>query len=84
MYVPRDTSPEAMRVQIEVWRRMTDSRRFAAAMELSENLRRMALAGIRASHPEYSEEEAKLALFERMHGKELVDRVWRRRSQLDA
>lgn len=80
MYVPRDTTPEAMRVQIEVWRRMGGSRRLAMAMELTESVRRMALNGIRASHPEYSEEEARLALFERMHGKEFVDRIWRNRS----
>lgn len=79
MYVPRDTTPEAMRVQIAVWRRMSDGQRLAAAMELTESVRRMALNGIRACHPEFSEEEAKLALFERMHGKAFVDRVWRHR-----
>jgi hypothetical protein len=84
MFRPRDTAPEAMRVQIEVWRRMSDAQRLAAAMELTENVRRMALKGIRASRPEFSEEEAKLALFERMHGKAFVDRVWRRRSLVDA
>lgn len=79
MYVPRDTTPEAWRVQIDVWRRMTPERRSLLAAELSENVRRTAMEGIRARHPEFSDEEVRLALYEQIHGKEVVDRVWRNR-----
>ncbi|HEV7282533.1 MAG TPA: hypothetical protein VGN57_20180 [Pirellulaceae bacterium] len=80
MYVPRDTTPEAMRVQIEIWRRMTPEQRSLLAPQLCEDVRRNAMAGIQARHPGYSEEEVRLALYELIHGKEVVDRVWRKRA----
>lgn len=83
MFVPRDTTPEAMRVQIEIWRRMTPKERLDAAMGLTESMRQLTMRGIRARHPEYSEEEVRLALFERIHGKELVDRIWRNRRSVE-
>lgn len=81
MYVPRDTTPEAMRVQLDVWRRMTPERRSLMAAQLCEDVRQNAMAGIRARNPQFSEEEVRLALYELLHGKDVVDRVWRNRDE---
>jgi hypothetical protein len=42
---PADTSPEARRVQVEAWRRMTGEERLLLAFQLSEDVRRIAEAG---------------------------------------
>lgn len=81
MYVPLDTTPEAMRVQIEVWRGMSPERRSLLAAQLCEDVRENAMAGIRARNPQFSDEEVRLALYELIHGKEVVDRVWRNRAE---
>lgn len=41
----RDTSPEARRVQLSVYRLMSPARRVAIALEMSEDARRIARAG---------------------------------------
>ncbi len=43
----RDTSPEARRVQVSVYRSMAPARRVAIALEMSEDVRRVARAGAR-------------------------------------
>jgi hypothetical protein len=59
--VPPDTDADAHAVQTDVYRRMGGRGRVAVAFRLSEALRRIASAGIRARHPEYSDEEIRLA-----------------------
>jgi hypothetical protein len=46
-----DTSDEAARVQTEVLRRLGPARRIAIACEMSETVRELARARIRAAHP---------------------------------
>ena len=53
----RDTSDAAERVHTEVYRNMPPARRVAVAMEMSDRIRDIALAGIRARHPGLSEKE---------------------------
>lgn len=71
-----DTSPEAHAVQIEIYRRMSPSRRGELALELSDALRRASLAGIRARHPEYDADQAFLALARLEHGDVLFQQAW--------
>ncbi len=53
----RDTTAEAELVQLTAIRAMDGAARLRQAMELSEAMRRLALAGLRVRHPEYSERE---------------------------
>jgi hypothetical protein len=54
----RDTTEAAERFHAEVYRNMPPARRVAIAMEMSDSIRDIALAGIRARHPGLSEREA--------------------------
>jgi hypothetical protein len=59
---PLDTSPEAERVQTEIFRRMTPERKLRAAAELRQLVRQSLTEGVRMRHPEYSEEQVRLAM----------------------
>jgi hypothetical protein len=52
-----DTSPEAERVQIEIWRRMTPAEKFAVFAALQRDVELLAEAGIRRRHPEATDRE---------------------------
>lgn len=54
-----DTSPEAARIQIEIYRRMSGAERLALAFEISEFAREFCLAGIRRRHPDWGEAEVR-------------------------
>jgi hypothetical protein len=71
-----DTTPEAHAAQLAVWRRMGPERRLLLALQMSDEIREVALCGIRHRHPDYTEEEARFALFRHLHGHELFVRVW--------
>ncbi len=62
MSIPRDTSPEAAKVQLEIYRRMTGSQRVELAYRISMSMRETAASRIRAEHPEWGEEEIKREL----------------------
>jgi hypothetical protein len=59
---PLDTSPEAERVQIEIFRKMTPERRLRAASELGQVVRKLLVNGVRQRHPEYDDEQVRLAV----------------------
>ncbi len=59
---PLDTSPEAERVQIEIFRKMTPERRLRAATELTQLVRKSLTEGVRMRHPDYNEEQVHLAV----------------------
>lgn len=59
---PRDTSDEAMGAQLESYRRMTPEARLQVALELTEMSRRLLADGIRARHPEYDDDQVRLAM----------------------
>ena len=71
-----DTSPEAAEVQVAVWRRMTCDQRVAMAFELSENVRQIAAEGVRQRHPDYSDEEVRLAVIRLQLGEELFQEAF--------
>ena len=60
--IPADTTPEAWWVQVEIFRRMTPGRRLELAIEMSDNLRKIVAAGVRSRHPDYTEEQVRLAV----------------------
>ena len=63
-----DTSPEAARIQAEIFGRMTPSERLLLALEMSESIRDVALAGLRSRRPELSEHELRRELMSIMYG----------------
>ena len=71
-----DTTPDAEAMQLELYRRMTPGRRVMIAYEMSMMARRITLSGIRSRHPEYTDDEAKYALFRILVGDELFRRAW--------
>jgi hypothetical protein len=75
-FIDGDTTPEAARVQLEVFRGMPPGKRLELAIQMSEDLRHVVLAGVRQRHPEYSEEENRLAAIRLTLGDELFRRVY--------
>lgn len=59
---PLDTSPEVERVQVEIFRRMTPERRLRAAAELTQLVRKSLAEGVRTRHPEYNDDQVRLAM----------------------
>jgi hypothetical protein len=78
-----DTTPDAARVRLAIYRRMAPQQRCAIAAQMSADARAIALAGIRQRHPGYDEQQARLALFRLLLGDELFRRVWPRAAVLD-
>jgi hypothetical protein len=70
-----DTSEAARDVQLAATRRLTPSERVGLAVEMSEAARRIAIDGERRRHPELTEEQARRAVFRRMWGAALAERV---------
>jgi hypothetical protein len=73
---PLDTSPEAHRAQIEIYRRMGPEGRAAALLRLNGLARALAIAGIRSRHPDYDDTQANLAYARLVLGDEWVVKVW--------
>ncbi len=71
-----DTSREAAEVQLAVWRGMTCDQRVAMAFELSENVRQIAAEGVRQRHPDYSNDEVRLAVIRLQLGDELFQEAF--------
>ncbi len=67
----RDTTREAREVQLEAVRRMAPEERLQRGLELAELVRALLAAGVRARHPEYSEEEVRLAVIRIVLGEKL-------------
>lgn len=65
---PRDTSEKAAALAAELNRRLGPEQRILQALELSDSLRLMAMAGLQSRHPEYSEEELSRALTVQLYG----------------
>ena len=73
---PRDTTPDAHRRQLDGFRSMDPATRVRLAWAMSEEARAVSAAGIRARHPEYSDDEVRLALARLVLGAELAAAAW--------
>src|SRR5205814_1163348 len=74
--IPADTTPEAWRVQLEIYRRMSPSKRLELALRMSDSVREIAVAGMRARHPEYNERQVQLAVNRLLLGDELFRKAF--------
>ena len=59
---PLDTSSDAEKVQIEIFRRMDPEKRLRSAALLSQTCRTLLAEGVRKRHPNYDEEQVRLAV----------------------
>src|SRR5579863_9255790 len=73
---PSDTSPEAWRVFLDLVRRATPGERMKRALELSQTVRSLAEAGMRARHPHAGEREIFLRMARLYLGDELAQTVY--------
>jgi hypothetical protein len=75
-----DTTPEAQRVQDDIYRRMSPARKFRLIFHTYEMGRQLAMAGLRMRHPDVTEEEI-WHLWARQHlGDKLYEEVYRGRN----
>jgi uncharacterized protein RhaS with RHS repeats len=68
---------------MEVYRRLGPAGRVRLAASLSADTRALTRAGIRSSHPAYTDEEVDLALRRVLYGDDLFGRVWPGRSLIE-
>jgi hypothetical protein len=69
--IPRDTSREAFWMQCAALRELGTAGRLRLAFDLTEQVWKTAAAGIRRRHPEYSDEEVRIAAIRMRLGNEL-------------
>jgi hypothetical protein len=78
--IPRDTTRDAFRKQIEVLRRLGPSGRAAMTFELSDNLRSLVEAGVRHRHPRWDERTVEREVIRLMIGDALFRQAYGERS----
>lgn len=66
--MPSDTTPEAAAIQERIFRRMTTAQRLRLALQMSESLRNVALAGLRSRSPKLNGDELSRELLRVMYG----------------
>ncbi len=71
-----DTSPEAQRVQYDLYRRMSPARKFQLIFDTYEMGRQLALAGLRMRHPDATKEELWRLWAQQHLGQELFEKVY--------
>lgn len=71
-----DTSADAERIQVAIWRRMSSVQKAALVEGATIDVLTLALIGIRKSHPKASERERFVRLAERLLGAPLVRQVY--------
>jgi hypothetical protein len=73
---PEDTSPEAWRILVGLYRRMSPQQKLERTFELSDFVRSFCEAGIRSQYPHASEREVFLRLTQRTLGHDLFQKVY--------
>jgi hypothetical protein len=74
--IPADTTPEAAAVLLDIYRRMPPWRRLEIALELGDMVRSLSAAGVRSRHPEYTEDQVRLAVIRLSVGDELFRKAY--------
>lgn len=72
---PRDTSPEAWKLYLDLVRKMTPSEKLRRTLEFSDSVRRLAMAGMRQRYPNADEREIFLRVAQVVLGRELFRKV---------
>jgi len=71
-----DTTIEAERIQIEIFRKMKAEQRLKMAISLTQTDRKLLMAGVRKRHPEYNENQIRLAVIRLTLGANLFSTVY--------
>ena len=71
-----DSSPEAARLQLEIYRRMSVERKLELVEDANQTARLLALAGLAERHPEDPPERLHRRLFDLVLGSELAGRAY--------
>ena len=71
-----DTSEQADEVQLGIYRRMKPSERLQVGLDLTELSRHLLAEGIRSRHPEYDDEQVRLATIRAWLGADLFALVY--------
>jgi hypothetical protein len=74
-YVPLDTTLDAHKKQVEILRKLSPQRKALMAIELTDNIREIAVEGIRSRHPEFSEKQVMRELLRMIVGDELFQKI---------
>jgi hypothetical protein len=72
-----DTTPAAQKRQHEIFRRMSGERRLLLAMAFSDQIRDIAMEGLRRRHPSASEEALKAIYIKEIYGVIMPQRIER-------
>jgi hypothetical protein len=70
-----DTTPQAEKVQIELIRKSSVSRRISRVRSLSQTVIFLSRRAIQRANPSFSEREVDLAFVEHHYGKDLAERL---------
>jgi hypothetical protein len=73
--VPRDTSSDARRVQLNALRRLGGETRLLMACQMADEARALSEAGIRARHPDWTDAEVRGELLILLLGRDLAAKV---------
>lgn len=71
-----DTPLEVTRYQYAIFEKMGMAMRGKLGLQLSEDLRRIAEAGVKLRHPSYSPRQVMLTVLKRAWGQELFSKVY--------
>ena len=71
-----DTSPEAERILIELWREASGGRKFELVLDTTKALQEFLLAGLRERHPNESAQRLQRRFADLWLGPELAQRVY--------
>jgi len=74
-FIPKDTTLEAYRVQIQALRRLGPEGRLKMMFELCDNLRELAVMGVRRRHPDYDDKKVMFAVMRLMVGEEVFHKL---------
>jgi hypothetical protein len=74
--IPRDTTPEAFWAQIEALRRLGFEGRVNLTFRLCDNLRRVLADGVRHRHPDYTDDQVRLAVIRLRLGDALFHKAY--------
>jgi hypothetical protein len=81
--IPSDTDTAAHDVQRDIYLRIGGGERLAIAFRLTDSVRSLAMSGIRRRHPDYTEDQVRLAFARLRLGDALVRTVWPDHSLVD-
>ena len=74
--IPADTTPEAFEVQMAIYRKMTPDQAIQNVLALNRRARACATAGVRMRHPDYTDDQVRLAVIRMALGDKLFREVY--------